>query len=1037
MNRPVTLTPRLLAVAIGTALVVSGCTTPTRGLVGEHARYQSTTLGDLERVDIPVQAQDLENPSAENALESYRRAIDLFQDPETRARYLRRMADLALAAAERKTRLPAGETVAANVAEQPAVGDEELDREVDRLLYENFMEKAQTTADREERYAQLDLASNMKSALGDARLETDYSTAIMLYQTLLETSEDPVERAETWYLIAKSWSLAGEPERALAALDRLVQEHPDSVWYVEAQFRRGEMLFSDGDFEYAAAAYREVVRAGIDTEFFDQARYKLGWSEYKLGAWPRALDTFVGLADALHGHPDLADERTMRAKLHADTLRAIALAFSNMGSAATAATEWFARHGQRPYELDVYRTLGGIYRQQERFRDAAETYEAWAINHPASPAAPELSSLSIQAWQDGGFPSEIIPAKERFVTRYGVHGEYWAGNPELRESYVSLLKSHLLDLAKFHHAGAQRGRDRTRYLTAARWYEEYLATPPAGPENVDINNLLAQALFAAGDFAAAVTQFERTAYDYPLPALPAEATLTPAERREREDAEAMRAEAAYFALVAYQRHIAALPAPAAAAAADGAEAVADARVEWRARRIASSLRFARAWPQHARVPEVLDSVIDDQLANGDKAGAVETAGLLVHRQPPPPEKMLVRGWATIGNGEFDLGRYRVAEYAYDKVLQFRSLTAQERTLYLDRLAAAVYRQAEELRDRGDTAGAAATFLRVGAVHPHASIRRNAEFDAATLYLQLDDHARAIPILVAFRQRWPDDPLNETVPDKLAVAYEKVGNYGAAAAELETIADRYAADPAQRELARQALWQAAEMQDRANDPAASIRLYRKYAHAHAQPFEFRAEAQYRLAGFYRQLGNEDNRTFWLKQLAGTLADAGDEASDRVAWLGAWAAFELAEPAWERFAAIRLTQPLKRSLTAKTRAMNDALQRYQQVADIGVSEFATAANFRIGQMYRRLAQDMLESERPRGLDELEREQYDLLLEEQALPYEDQAIDMLIANADLVAEGIYDTWVKQSFAALAELLPGRYAKSEQVEDYVDIIY
>jgi cellulose synthase operon protein C len=90
-----------------------------------------------------------------------------------------------------------------------------------------------------------------------------------------------------------------------------------------------------------------------------------------------------------------------------------------------------------------------------------------------------------------------------------------------------------------------------------------------------------------------------------------------------------------------------------------------------------------------------------------------------------------------------------------------------------------------------------------------------------------------------------------------------------------------------------------------------------------------------------------------------------------------------------------------------------------------------------MYQVLAKDMIDSERPAGLDELELEQYELLLEEQALPYEDQAIDILIANTDLVAQDIYDDWVKQSFAQLAKLLPGRFAKFEQVEEYVDIIY
>ena len=187
----------------------------------------------------------------------------------------------------------------------------------------------------------------------------------------------------------------------------------------------------------------------------------------------------------------------------------------------------------------------------------------------------------------------------------------------------------------------------------------------------------------------------------------------------------------------------------------------------------------------------------------------------------------------------------------------------------------------------------------------------------------------------------------------------------------------------------------------------------------------------------KLGNQENRKYWLEQLVKTYNDAGKDGNDRVAWLAAWASFNLAQPSYDRFASIKLTQPLKRSLASKTSAMKEALDEYKQVAAIGVSEYATAANYKIGSMYRQLAKDMMDSERPHGLSDLEKEQYDLLLEEKSLPYEDQAIDILIANADLVKDDIYDKWVKQSFAELADLLPGRYAKTEQVEDYVDIIY
>ncbi|MDF1781209.1 MAG: tetratricopeptide repeat protein [Alcanivoracaceae bacterium] len=1012
------------------AIAVAGCASQkaTQQEVVNEARYSGTTLADLESTDITIEAQTLDNVSAENALESYRRAVELFQDPEKRSQSLRRMADLALAAAEEKSvnTESAQETKPANanrLVEQPNVSNEDLDRDVDKMLYENFMREAKATDNREEKYALLDLAGNVRSNLEGANLETDYSTAILLYKELLDTSTNPAERGEAYYLLAKAYALAGDLNSSRAALDSLVTEYPDSPFYTEAQFRRGELLFSEGDFEYSALAYREVVKVGTSNDFYGQAQYKLGWSEYKLGEYEKALTQFLALVDTLYGKSELDNPKTMEAKLYADTQRAVSLAFSNLDG-ATSVKRWFASKGHREYEKDVYRALGEVYLQQERFRDAAEAFEMFVTVYPDSAFAPEFSTLSIQAYDTGGFPTEVLPAKERFASRYGIRSTYWQSHPDVREGYVPLLKGHLLDLAKYYHSQAQRSKKPSDYDKPAAWYQEYLATPPAGPENVDINNLYAQSLFSAQHYAQAVTEFERTAYQYNTPA---NVEQTPEQLAQKNT---LSSEAAYFALVAYQKHIATLP--------NKTEADKKQLTEWRNRRITSSLKFAATYPAHDKVPSVVYNVIEDQLANGDKEAAIKTAGVLVNRQPPPEEKLLVYGWATIANGEYDLNRFKVAEFGYTKLLQFPSVNAQDRKTYQERLAASVYKQGEELQTAGQLAAAAAMFMRVGDVYPDASIRKNAEFDAATIYLNLDQTDAAIPILESFRKRYPGDPLNETVPDKLALAYEKTGNFGAAALELETIASRYGSDDKEnQELARQALWQAAEMQDRAKQPEDSIRLYKKYVQTYPQPYDFRAEAQYRLTGFYQETGNMENREYWLNQLIKTYNDAGNDGNDRVAWLAAWAAFSLAEPTYDEFASIKLTQPLKKSLTAKTTAMKDALGKYEKVAAIGVSEYATASNYKIGQMYRVLAKDMMESERPKGLNDLETEQYDLLLEEQALPYEDQAIDILIANTDLVKEDIYDKWVKQSFAELAQLLPGRYAKTEQVEDYVDIIY
>ncbi len=115
------------------------------------------------------------------------------------------------------------------------------------------------------------------------------------------------------------------------------------------------------------------------------------------------------------------------------------------------------------------------------------------------------------------------------------------------------------------------------------------------------------------------------------------------------------------------------------------------------------------------------------------------------------------------------------------------------------------------------------------------------------------------------------------------------------------------------------------------------------------------------------------------------------------------------------------------------MEKVLSVYGQALDYGVAEVTTAATYGMGELYRQFAADLMASERPKDLDEAAREEYDVLLEEQAFPFEEKAIELHEANAKRTSDGIYDESVQKSFAVLAQLKPARYAKSEIGEEYV----
>jgi len=140
--------------------------------------------------------------------------------------------------------------------------------------------------------------------------------------------------------------------------------------------------------------------------------------------------------------------------------------------------------------------------------------------------------------------------------------------------------------------------------------------------------------------------------------------------------------------------------------------------------------------------------------------------------------------------------------------------------------------------------------------------------------------------------------------------------------------------------------------------------------------------------------------------------------------------------DAFHAVKLEAPLKDNLKLKKKRMEYALAAYGGTADYGVAEVTTAATYEIADLYYTLGQDLMASERPKGLNDEELDQYDILLEEQAFPFEEQAIDILLSNTARTQDGIYDEWVRKSFARLADLVPARFAKSERSERLVATI-
>ncbi|MCM2311186.1 MAG: tetratricopeptide repeat protein, partial [Steroidobacteraceae bacterium] len=651
-----------------------------------------------------------------------------------------------------------------------------------------------------------------------------------------------------------------------------------------------------------------------------------------------------------------------------------------------------SRHGPAAYEWRLYVALGDLYVEKERYQDGAEAYRAFARRQPLDPQAPLLLVRATEAYARGGFASLVLDGKRQLVEEYGPASAYWTGQGAAIDLEVSrAVQASLLDLAKHHHAAAQAGGAATERDAAIHWYRLYLAGFDASPQAAATRLLLADLLFEGEHFAAAASEYERVAYGY---------TANPDAAR-----------AGYAALVAYAQAESRVP-----EAERGALGL---------RAIDSSLQFADTFPEHAETTGVLARTAKALFDAGDRERAESVAQRVLASGSGADAGQQLVAWTVLAHTFFDAGRYAEAEGAYVELTRRLPVGDPLHDEATERLAAAVYRQAEAKQAAGDVPGAVRDFLRVAVVAPASPTRAAAEFDAATLLMGAQSWAEAAAVLEQFRRDHAGHALQAEATRKLAIAYLEGGRPSEAAAEFE----RIAATPAEPvEVRRAARWQAAELYDSAGDTVAARRAYAAYVTEFPTPLAPALEARHELARLARAAGDGADRQRWLAALVDADAAAGTERTDRSRYLAAEASLELARPLDAAARASRLVVPLDRSLLARKQALEAALAAYGRAADYAVASVTTAAVYAMADLYRDFGRALLESERPRNLTAEELEQYDVLLEEQAFPFEEKSIGIHERNARRAAEGVYDEWVRRSFADLAALKPGRYARLER---------
>ncbi len=879
---------------------------------------------------------------------------------------------------------------------------------------------------------EMERADNLITSLSkDLQNETAiYKQVIAHYEELLETYPDMPAKDRVLYQLAKAYEHNGQLDNTLKTFDTLIKDYPDSPYlgkksgipelsfgrqqkkqttskYLgEVQFRRGEINFTRQSYADAEAAYAAVIRLGDKTKFYDRAIYKHGWSLYKQGKYAAALDSLFTLLDIKFGSKSYSWKSTKNLpssekEFRNDTLRVISLSFIQMDGAYSV-SEFFARN-KRGYEALIYDYLGRFYLKENRIDDATDTFLTFIEQHPQHAQAPFFYLRIIFAYNQANRIENALNAKQEFIKRFGIDSRYWnSTTPELRKKLKPYLASTMTDLARHHHALYQKdpARNLASYRKAVNWYKQLLTTFAKSINRPEINFMLAEILFENGSYQEAATEYEKTAYDYP--------------RHKQTN------RAAYAAITTYKKLL--------------KQAQTANRLEIENRMINSSLRFTKMFPDDSRTPAILINSAEKLFKQGKNSASAELAKRILALGKQHLDTNIERtAWAIIAHTSFEQQNYIKAEEAYKNTLKLTPFKHPDRKAWQQQLAASIYKQGELLQNRGETERAIESFLRVKKEAPSSNIAAIATYDAASLLIAINNLDRAINVLEYFITEFPRHTLQSNALAKLSETYIKNRQPTKAAGIYEALSTKDQNPQVRRESA----WQAAELYEKGKQPLLAINAYKRYLALYPFPVPQAMEARHRLALLYQQQGDYQKQRHWLEDIVNTeRSTASMHKTKRMQYIAAKAALTLARTEDVSFNKIKLVRPFKKNLKRKKLKMTTALDGYKQAATYNIAAITTEATYRIAEIYNGFGHALMTSERPPGLSPEELEQYEILLEEEAYPFEEKAIDTHKINAERTKMGIYDEWVQKSIESLQKLSPARYNKKERGVTAISIL-
>ncbi|HSS01324.1 MAG TPA: tetratricopeptide repeat protein [Kofleriaceae bacterium] len=885
------------------------------------------------------------------------------------------------------------------------------------------------------------------------------------------------------YLIGFAEKEAQREDAALARFNEVIEKFPRSPLYGDAWMMVGEHHFGNAEWPKAMAAYQHIPD---DAATSDLATFKIAWCEWKLGNTIQAAKDFKRVLDKSVAAERTGTEAQRRrsASLRDEALQYMVVVFTEDRSITPKEVfDFLVSIDGEQYSRDVMVKVAESYSAQTEWDRSNSAYRFLIKMDPESIKAADYQRNIINNWNSA---LDVDHAQEEItvlLASYGPHSE-WAKAQRNREALVRSLEvtEDLVRVTATNiHAEAQR-----REKSLKRPEQKQCSTRPDLPQ--DVLSMYTRASDAYGAYLTAFGGIKSTP-DKPEKSEKSEKSEKPNEKMTEKTVEIRyyRADILCFKLAkveaAGDEYLAV--GRSAPVGKYHKDALFNAMNAFELARPKDTAGRHQLYPVDKKFGEAIDlyatlfpadkTLVGVIFKNGqmfydynDFDEAIKRFGVIVTKYPddenagPAGDRIL-----SALNKAAD---YENIESWARKLKKAKSFAGKDQQDRLDRLIVeAIQKSGDKYADAGKYTEAATFYMRVPKETSDGKLSAQALTNAGVMYEKAKQPEKAADIYLDLAEKYGDK--SPDIAEKAAFSagqvYEKVIYYDRAAKAYELVWTKFrngtkAADALYNAaLLRQALGQnkeaiahyseyARNFKARKDAPDVAFNIGVVYERAGDDGPAFNAFTDY--ARVYRSTGKRiveahtraGRTSFRLGQLRRAKDDfaaaqkiwktmTGKDKKDATTW-AAEARYYEGELVFREYEKISLdVKPklLEKTLKAKGKMLADAEKVYTSVIDYQDLKWATAALFRVGQVYDGFAEALATaaSKPPASLTPDQIQAYQDAINAYVVDIQDKAVALYTAGYQKAIQmQVYDEYTAKIREALGRIAADKFPPEKE---------